>query len=216
MTGTNLSLPLAILLCAGVLSPVGGMSAHAQATIAPRDVRAGTYQVDPAHTEAGFSVLHMGFSHYSGMFSNISGTLTLDPRHLPATNLHVIIPIASIQTPSMKLDNELRGSEWFDTARFADATFVSISLRQTGADAATLNGLLSLHGITHPLTLQVRFVGAGTNPMNKKYTVGFDATGTLRRSDYGITAYLPMIGDTVTLRIAGAFERQDQERPDLK
>ena len=64
-----------------------------------------------------------------------------------------------------------------------------------------------MHGVTRPVTLQVRFVGAGTNPLDHAYTTGFQATGVLTRSDFGVKTYTPLIGDEVTLTIAGAFEK---------
>jgi polyisoprenoid-binding protein YceI len=76
------------------------------------------------------------------------------------------------------------------------------------ADGATVTGNFTLHGITKPVVLHVRFIGAGVNPIDKAYTVGFEATGTIKRSDFGVKTYLPAVGDEVQLSIAGAFEQQ--------
>ncbi|MBM9402253.1 polyisoprenoid-binding protein [Gluconacetobacter azotocaptans] len=194
---------------AAILVAIAGQPASAQTTAAPADVQGGTYQVEPSHTQVGFSLLHFGFTNYSGVFSNVSGTLTLDPKTPSASTLNVIIPIASVQTTSAKLDEELKGAQWFDAAQFANATFTSTKVTVTGKGRATVSGTLSLHGVTRPETLQVRFIGAGVNPLDKKYTVGFEATGTIKRSDFGVKMYVPYVGDAVELRIAGAFERQD-------
>ncbi|GBQ37045.1 polyisoprenoid-binding protein [Gluconacetobacter azotocaptans] len=194
---------------AAILVAIAGQPASAQTTAAPADVQGGTYQVEPGHTQVGFSLLHFGFTNYSGVFSNVSGTLTLDPKTPSASTLNVIIPIASVQTTSAKLDEELKGAQWFDAAQFANATFTSTKVTVTGKGRATVSGTLSLHGVTRPETLQVRFIGAGVNPLDKKYTVGFEATGTIKRSDFGVKMYVPYVGDAVELRIAGAFERQD-------
>jgi len=75
------------------------------------------------------------------------------------------------------------------------------------AEGATITGNLTLHGVTKPVVLHVRFIGAGVNPIDKAYTVGFEATGTIKRSDFGVTTYLPAVGDEVQLSIAGAFEQ---------
>jgi YceI-like domain len=76
------------------------------------------------------------------------------------------------------------------------------------ADGATVTGNFTLHGVTKPVVLNVRFVGAGVNPIDKAYSVGFEATGTIKRSDFGVTTYVPVVGDEVQLTIAGAFEQQ--------
>ncbi|GBQ88067.1 hypothetical protein AA13595_2310 [Gluconacetobacter johannae DSM 13595] len=194
---------------AAILVAIAGQPVSAQAVTAPADVQGGSYQVEPAHTQVGFSLLHFGFTTYSGVFSNVSGTLTLDPKTPSASTLNVTIPIASVQTTSAKLDEELKGAQWFDAASFANATFTSTKVSVTGKGRATVTGTLTLHGISRPETLKVRFIGAGVNPLDKKYTVGFEATGTINRSDFGVKMYVPYVSDAVELRIAGAFERQD-------
>jgi polyisoprenoid-binding protein YceI len=88
-------------------------------------------------------------------------------------------------------------------------TFVSTKVAPAGKDKAKVTGDLTLHGVTKPVTLDVSLVGAGTNPLNKKVTVGFEATGTIKRSEFGVKTYVPLIGDELHLTIAGAFERQD-------
>ncbi|ACI51938.1 YceI family protein [Gluconacetobacter diazotrophicus PA1 5] len=193
---------------ATVLLAVTAGAVSAQTPAKPADVQGGTYQVEPSHTQVGFSLLHFGFTYYSGLFSNVSGTLTLDPKAPSGSALNVTIPVASVQTTSGKLDEELKGAEWFDAAQFPNATFTSTKVIPTGKDRATVTGNLTIHGITKPETLKVRFIGAGVNPMDKKYTVGFEATGTVNRSDFGVKKYVPYVGDAVDLHIAGAFERQ--------
>lgn len=193
------------------LSTLGLVAAlsTAQAATAPQDVQAGTYQVETTHTQVAFSLLHFGFTTYSGLFSGATGSLTYDAAHPAASRLSVSIPVASVQTTSAKLTDELHNADWFDTARYPTATFVSTKVVPTGAGTAAVTGNFTLHGVTRPLTLQVRYVGAGINPMDKAYTVGFQATGTLQRSAFGVKTYVPMVGDDVTLSIAGAFEKQN-------
>lgn len=190
-----------------LLGLVATLSA-AQAATAPQTVQAGTYQVEPGHTQVVFSLLHFGFTEYSGLFSGASGSLAYDPAHPAAAKLSVSIPVASVQTTSAKLTDELHGADWFDAARYPTATFVSTRVVPTGVGTADVTGNFTLHGVTQPLTLQVRALGAGINPIDKAYTIGFQATGTLRRSTFGIKTYVPMVGDEVTLSIAGAFEKQ--------
>ncbi len=109
-------------------------------------------------------------------------------------------------TPVDKLTGELKDPEWLDSAKFPKATFVSKKVTPTGKDSADIEGELTLHGVTKPLTLHAHFVGAGMNPIKKTYTVGFEAKGVVKRTDFGVSKYAPYIGDDVTLTINAAFE----------
>lgn len=200
------------LLAAASISALGLASVHPAAAQTashePSTVKSGAYAVEPTHTQVGFTLLHMGFSYYSGVFSNVSGSLTLDPATPSASKLDVTIPIDSVATTSTKLDGELKGAEWFDATKYPTATFTSTKVTSTGKDMAKVTGTFTLHGVSKPETLSVHFVGAGVNPLSKKYTIGFEATGTIKRSDFGVKTYVPLIGDDVRLTIAGAFEAQ--------
>jgi polyisoprenoid-binding protein YceI len=177
------------------------------ASSSPASVKPGTYKVEPYHTQVTFTLSHFGFSNFSGFFSGASGSLQLDPAHLAATKLDVSIPVETVTTTVAKLDGELKGDQWFETARFPTARFVSTKVTPTGAGRAAIAGDLTLHGVTRPVMLQARFVGAGVNPLDKNETVGFSATGTIKRSDFGVKQYVPLVGDDVQLSIAGAFTR---------
>ena len=183
--------------------------ASAQTVTNSAQVQSGTYAIEPSHTQVGFSLLHFGFTYYSGLFSHASGTLELDAKSPSASKLSVTIPVASVQTTSEKLTEELKSDQWFDAAKFPNATFVSTKVRPVGESDAIVTGNLTLHGVTRPETLKVHFVGAGINPMDKNYTTGFEASATIKRSDFGVKMYVPYVGDDVTLRIAGAFEKQN-------
>jgi polyisoprenoid-binding protein YceI len=167
----------------------------------------GSYKVESYHTQVGFSISHFGFTNYSGLFSGATGSLQLDPAKLGTSKLDISIPVDTVTTTVSKLTDELKGDQWFDTAKFPKATFVSTQVVPT-AEGATVTGNLTLHGITKPVVLHVRFIGAGVNPIDKAYTIGFEAIGTIKRSDFGVKTYLPAVGDEVQLSIAGAFEQQ--------
>jgi polyisoprenoid-binding protein YceI len=194
------------LLKAGIVALLAVSTAQAGES-GLSSAKPGSYKVESYHTQVGFSISHFGFTNYSGLFSGATGTLQLDPGKLGTSKLDISIPVESITTTVSKLTDELKGDKWFDTAKFPKATFVSTQVLPT-ADGVTVTGNLTLHGITKPVVLHVRFIGAGVNPIDKAYTVGFEATGTIKRSDFGVTAYLPAIGDDVQLNIAGAFEQQ--------
>jgi polyisoprenoid-binding protein YceI len=174
----------------------------------PAAVTGGSYAVEPNHTQILFSLSHLGFSTYYGQFSGASGTLSLNPRDPAKSRFDIRVPVDSVSTSSAKLTEELKGTAWLDAAANPTIAFRSTKVVPGPHGTAQVSGTLSLHGQTHPVTLHARFVGAGINPLTKKYTVGFDLTGTLRRSEWGVKTYVPMVGDTVTLTISAAFEKQ--------
>lgn len=181
--------------------------ANAQvASTSPDAVKAGTYKVEPYHTQIGFMISHFGFTNYSGFFSSASGSLVLDPANVGISKLDVSVPVSSVLTTVPVLSTELKNAQWFDAAKYPVATFVSTSVTKTGADTATIEGNLTLHGVTQPVTLQAHLVGSGINPLDNAFTAGFEATGEIKRSAFGIKQYLPLLGDNVTVTIAGAFE----------
>ncbi|MCB5943871.1 YceI family protein [Acidocella sp. KAb 2-4] len=183
-------------------------AAFAQATAPdtnPADVKPGAYTVEPTHTRVLFAVSHMGFTTWYGNFTGVTGSLTLDPKDLAKTAFDITIPANSVSTTNTKLDGELNSPEWFDTAKYPTIEFKSEKVVRTGKDTALVTGELSFHGVTKPETLKVSFNAAGINPLSKQYTVGFNATGTLKRSDFNQTTYVPLIGDEVTLTISAAF-----------
>ena len=201
-------------LAAGAVAALLALSSLAPQAMAqvsskdPNAVKAGTYKVEAYHTQVGFSLSHFGFTDFSGFFSGVSGTLTLDPAKVGIAKLDVSIPVQSVLTTVSVLDTELKGDKWFDAAKFPNATFVSTKVTKTGAETATIVGDLTLHGVTKPVTLKARLVGSGVNPLDKSFTVGFEATGVIARGDFGISQYLPLLGGDVALKIAGAFVLQ--------
>ncbi len=182
----------------------------AQAAVAtdPGRVLSGDYGVEPSHTRVLFAVNHMGFTTWYGQFTGASGTLHLDSKHPAASSLSVTVPVASISTTNAKLDGELKGDDWFDAAKYQSITFQSTRVALTGRTGAHVDGNLTLHGVTKPVTLNVKFNGAGNNPLDHAYTVGFEVTGQIKRSDFGVSKYVPLVGDDVTLIISAAFERK--------
>lgn len=172
----------------------------------PAAVRPGAYKVEPSHTRVVFAVSHMGFSTWYGDFSGASGSLTLDPAKPANSRLQVSVPVASVATTNAVLDGELKSADWLDAARFPTMSFTSRRVTVTGPGRADVLGDLTLHGVTRPLTLHATFNAAGTNPLSKAYTVGFEARGAIKRSDFGVTKYVPLIGDEVQIILSAPFE----------
>jgi polyisoprenoid-binding protein YceI len=197
------------VLAAGALAGLVAVPALAQtAKVEPAKVQAGAYDVEPYHTQVVFNVDHMGFTPFHGFFTKTSGTLKLDPAKPDTSSLDIKIDTASVWTPVDKLTGELKSDQWLDATKFTEAEFKSTKVIRTGANTATVMGDFTLHGVTKPVTLNVRYINAGTNPLDKKYTVGFEATGQLKRSDFGVKTYVPLIGDEVQFTISAAFEQQ--------
>ena len=168
-------------------------------------VAAGTYEVDPMHTQVAWEVNHLGFSMLEGLFPVSAGTLTIDPANLKAAKVSVTIPIDQIAVTAAPFANHLKSAEIFNVAANPTATFVSTSVTPTGKGKATIAGTLTIKGVAKPVTLQASFVGAGVNPLLKKANIGFSATTTIKRSDFGLGLYAPLVSDTVALHIHAAF-----------
>lgn len=173
----------------------------------PAAVQPGTYTIETSHARVLFAVSHLGFSTWYGDFSQVGGTLVLDPKSPANSHVEVSVPTASVSTTNTVLDGELKSPDWFDAARFPTITFKSTKVTATGANRADVVGDLTLHGVTRPVTLTATFNAAGANPMSKAYTVGFEVTGKIKRSDFGVKRYVPAVGDEVTLIISAPFVR---------
>ena len=180
--------------------------AHAQS--APAGPPSGVYTTEPHHTEVMFGISHMGFSTFYGSFSGASGSLTLDGANPAASHLDVSVPTASVTTINATLNDELRSGDWLDATTFPAMTFHSTRIAVTGPDTADVTGDLTLHGVTKPVTLKAKLNTPGLNPMNKAYTIGFEVSGHIKRSDFGVTKYVPLIGDDVQLIISAPFEHK--------
>ncbi|MBB3954139.1 YceI family protein [Novosphingobium sediminicola] len=189
-----------------VLSAALALPIAAHAQTAP--VQGGTYKVESHHTLAQFSVNHFGFNDFFGVIPDATGTLVLNPAQgLAGTSLDVSLPVDRISTTNAVLDGELKSADWLDAAKFPTIRFVSQKVEQTGPRTARITGTVTLHGVTKPMVLNATLGGSGVNPMTKAYTVGFSATGTIKRSDFGVTKYVPYVGDDLAISITAAFEK---------
>lgn len=196
---------LAALLIATALPVAAQMPTAAPGKPDPSRVTAGRYTIDSAHSQVLFSLNHLGFSEYGGQFVQPTGSLTLDPKNPAATKVEVSFPIAKVLTTDPALNAHLQKPEFFDSAKFPEGKFVSTKVTVDGNNA-TIVGDLTLKGVTKPVTLKARFVGAGPMVMGPpKINVGFAATTTISRSEFGISYGVPLVGDRVDLTINAAF-----------
>lgn len=210
--------PSHILLTATVLVATPIIAQQAMQTPGTKNaalITGGTYTADPNHTLVSWEVDHLGFTPYFGLFGDITGTLTLDPKRPTAAKVDITVPVSKVTTANSGLTAHLLragkdgGKPDFFGASPADAHFVSTSVKPSGADKALVTGNLTLNGVTRPVTLNVTFYGAGKMPaaMGGKENVGFEATTTLARSQFSVQMGIPMVSDAVKLKIAAAFQK---------
>ena len=159
------------------------------------------YVIDTVHTQVYACASHLDFSTPCARFRVKSGFFHFDDAHWNDAKLDVVIDTASADLGDAKWNDTVRSWQFLDAGKYPDARFVSKSVEQTGPKSAIVRGELALRGKTHPLDLHVTFHRAGPDPYDFRYTAGFSATATLKRSDFGMTKYLPDIGDTVLIRI---------------
>lgn len=178
-------------------------------------ITGGSYTVDANHTFVTWTVDHLGYTPLSGMFGEITGTLQFDPKAPAATKVDITIPVSKLAVTSEAFKGHLLrpgkdgGKPDFFGTTPAEGKFVSTGVTPKGANAATLAGNLTLNGVTKPVTLDVTFYGAGKSPaqMGGKENVGFTATGSIKRSEFGLGLAVPMVSDDVKLKIAAAFQK---------
>ena len=165
-----------------------GLAATLPAVAAPE-----TYTIDGRHTFPTFEVSHFGISTQRGMFTKVSGKITVD-RAARTGNVDVTIDTTSVVTGLQGLTDHLKAEDFFNTARFPTATY-------KGDRPTAVEGNLTLNGVTRPVTLAITAASCRDHPMNKKPMCGADATTTIKRSDFGIKYALPAVGDDVKLSI---------------
>lgn len=163
---------------------------------------ADTYALDPAHTQAIFTINHLGFSTITGGVRNLKGTLILDPIKLENSAVKVTMAADSVDTGFAARDKDLQGPMFFNVEQFPTMTFTSTHITKTGAHTTDIEGDLTLLGITKPLVLKTTFNRMAKDTIGTNvYKVGFTATATIKRSDFGMKAYVPYVGDDVHVTI---------------
>jgi polyisoprenoid-binding protein YceI len=170
----------------------------------PAAVQAGAYTVETSHARVLFSVTHFGFSTWYGDFADVKGTAKFDPKNPAANSVEVSFPTASVTTTNAVLDGELKDPNWMDAAKYPTISFKSTKVVVTAPGHADVTGDFTLHGVTKPVTLKVQFNASGMD-MRKAYEVGFNATTTIKRSDFGVNKYVPAVSDEVSVHLSVPF-----------
>jgi polyisoprenoid-binding protein YceI len=209
----------ALCLIAGLIAP---LPVAAQDLAPPR---AGSFRIDLGHTRLSFRVSHLGFSMYTAFFREVDATLVFDPDNPQAMQVTATVPAASVETlypdPALDFNAVVAGPDLLDAAQFPDITFVSTAIALTGPDTADVTGDLTLHGVTRPITLAVTYNGGyGAFAMDPGGArIGFSATSSLNRSEYGMGYGVPApgsefgVGDRVEIIIETEFTSADPATP---
>lgn len=160
-----------------------------------------SYAIDPEHTYARFEYSHFGYSTQAGRFNRSSGRIVLD-RVARTGNVDVSIEVASVDTGHAGLDEQLLGAEFLDAQNFPLITFRSSVVKFMGDRISSVDGNLTIKGITRPLTLRVNSFKCMPHPLAKKEACGADAIGSIRRTEFNAGKFAPFVGDDITLVIA--------------
>lgn len=168
---------------------------------------AGNYVLDPAHASVVWNISHVGISQYTARFDDISGTLSFDPLSPENSRVDITIDPASISTGDAEFDETISmGGSYFSASKYPEIRFVSTDIKITSDNTGVITGALTFRGKTLPLALDTVFNGAGKSFGHSGKTLGFSATGTFLRSDFGLTTLSGFgIGDEITLRIETEF-----------
>lgn len=180
-----------IAIAAGLALALSGATTGAQADPMKQEV-------DLSHTSVHWSIGHGGFSKVTGQFREIESVeFTFDRDDVSKSSVKVVINAASIESNHFFRDNWIRSAASMNVWKFGKITFESTEIKKTGDMKGTMTGNLTLHGETKPITMEVTYNKAGKHLSGKFMIDGFTARGTLKRSDFGMTAFAPWIGDEI-------------------
>jgi polyisoprenoid-binding protein YceI len=160
------------------------------------------YTLDASHSQIVFSYNHLGFSSTYGMFSGFNGDIIFDQDDPANSSVSVSFPVTSMFTGWERRDQHLLSPDFFGAVADQTVRFTSTAIEVTGENTALITGDLTLNEITLPVVLDAKLNGAGDHPMAGKPWLGFDATTTLSRGDFGVARFAPFIGEAVEIVIS--------------
>ena len=185
------------------------LAANAQADLS--DVPSGEYGLDDHHAYISFTYSHIGYSTPHIGFRNFDANLTLDSENPQNSEIEVVIDTTSIDSRVDEFNGHLRGSNFFDTDNYPQATFKSTSIEGTGEDTFNVTGDLTIKDVTKSVTLEATLNTAAMHPMRKIPAVGFSAETTIMRSDFGLDRAVPAVGDEVTIYITVEMPKKESD-----
>ena len=159
------------------------------------------FAFDKTHANITFTINHLGFSTAHGRFNTFDGALTIDEEDPANSAVTVTIATDSLDTFYDKRNEHLKSKDFFNVAEYPEMTFKSTSVEKTGDDMLKMTGDLTMLGVTKPVILDVAVPKLADSPMTGVQTVGFHATGTIKRSEWGMTTFVPAVSDEVDIVI---------------
>jgi polyisoprenoid-binding protein YceI len=185
------------------LAGVIGFAAASVASLAAVTAEAADkFVIDPVHTNILFIANHLGYSRMIGQFQEFAGEFTFDDQAVENSAVNVTIQTASVDTDEQARDDHLRSPDFFNAAEFPEMTFASTTVERTGDKTGRITGDLTLLGVTKPVTLDVTFNQKAPHPLPQYSGVevaGFSATTTIKRSEFGMSTFVPAIGDEIEI-----------------
>ena len=162
------------------------------------------YDIDASHSGVVFGWSHFGFSNPAARFDKIEGSVLLDKADLTKSSISVTLPVEGLDTGVAKLDEALKGPDFLDATRYPTIAFESTKVEKTGENVLKITGDLTVHGVTKPVTFdaKVNKIGIFEIPgVIKAQAAGFDAATVIKRSDFGVSKYVPAVSDEISVRI---------------
>jgi polyisoprenoid-binding protein YceI len=166
-----------------------------------QDQNKDTWQIDPKHTAAQFSVRHLGISTVRGEFSRVSGTVQYDAANVAKSSILATIDVASVNTRVEARDNDLRSSHFFDVEKYPNITFQSKKVEAAGAGKLKVTGDLTMHGVTKEVVLDVDGPNVAPKDQQGNQRMGASATTKINRMDFGVSGAPGVAGDEITITI---------------
>ncbi len=167
---------------------------------APLQAESLNYQFDTAHSQVHASLSHLGFSTSTARFAIKEGVIVADADELTAAKVSVVLNAAP-DLGDATWEDHMGAEKWFNLAEHQEIHFESTEVTSSGDGQFEIVGNLTLRGVTKPVTLQAKLNKAGPHPFNQKPRLGFSATTSFKRSDFGMAEYVPNVGDEVLVRI---------------
>ena len=201
-------------LAVALFTAPAALAAPGVSSTKPADLPAGHYVLDKTHASVVGKIKHMGFSNYQFRFTKVEASFDYDPKAPEASKINVTVDPASIDTSTgadafgLKFNKELAGDGWLEANKFPTATFVSTKVEPGPGQTGKVHGDFTLHGVTKPIVLDVTFNGVGSGFVPGSVKTGFSAVTTIKRSDFGVSKYVPLVGDEVQLNIEVEFDKK--------
>jgi polyisoprenoid-binding protein YceI len=192
-----------LLALAGLVLLIAGPANAQEVSSDPASAEAGQYRLDKKHASVTLKLSHLGLSFYTMRFDGVDASYAYDPATPQAARIEVAIKADSIDTGDPAFNAQI-ASQFFEAARYPAITFRSTAVRPGQGGKGEVVGDLTFHGVTRPITLDVVYNGAGRG-MLREERMGFSGIATIRRSEFGVTKFLPLVGDDVTVLIEVEF-----------